>query len=145
MEIDGIWRGEYTYDDTYKGYRPGGGIVPFILRIKLATVTGKRGSFAGICQDDPAIVGVSDHAKVYGIISHDDLFLVKLYPKVFGYDQSGKLLTSDEPHPEILYNGIFSENNVFHGQWRMEKTLRMIKDTVCEVSASSGHWWMKRI
>jgi len=87
MGIDGIWNGEYSYDDN----------------IGLAC------SFKGLCQDDPNVSFISAHASVLGTMTSKELFMVKQYPKTFAFDREGLLITGEQPHPEIYYMGAFSK------------------------------------
>lgn len=142
--ISGIWRGEYVHDHKYSDYRPTKAI-PFILRIKQAGLLGTKAGFQGICQDDPLITGIASHSKVYGTIEAKSIFFVKLYPTTHAYDQHGNLMTGDDAHPEIVYEGSQSDSNIFHGLWKMDKTIRMVNGNLAILNAMTGHWWMKKM
>jgi hypothetical protein len=144
MGIEGTWRGEYTYDRQYENsLNPA--VVPFILKIRQAGISGLKGGFTGICQDDPTVTNVTIHATIHGTIELKDIFFAKLYPKTFARDAHGNIILSDEPHPDIFYSGVLADNHIFHGQWRREKTLRMFEGRLGIMPPDSGHWWMKKM
>jgi len=142
--IEGIWQGEYVYDEYCKV--PFQQVtIPFTLSIRQSGVLGMSGGLEGVWQDDSTINAITMPANVYGLAKDNELFFVKLYPKTFGYDEGGNLFVGDEAHPEIFYTGMLWKDGIFHGTWRIERTFRKVNGRLYEILAGSGMWWIKKV
>ncbi|HEY9047211.1 MAG TPA: hypothetical protein VIN08_15000 [Ohtaekwangia sp.] len=144
MIIDGLWKGEYVYDEYCKvPFKQT--TVPFSLSIRQSGIMAMSGGFEGIWQDDTTISDITVPGNVYGVLKETELFFVKLYPRTYGYAHDRSFFVGDEPHPEIHYTGRFWKEDIFEGTWRIERTFRKVNGRLCEIAESSGLWWIKRI
>jgi hypothetical protein len=138
--IQGIWKGEYTYDRKYEHpliTQP----VPFILRIKTVD---DSGLFEGMCQDDPEIGLISLSAVIYGMVKPNGIFFTKKYSKTMTMDAGGNVIIGEESHPDIMYECSWSESDRFFGTWRAERTFRKVNEKVIEMLPIHGAWWIER-
>jgi hypothetical protein len=141
FEIQGIWKGEYIYDDRFQPSLTKASI-PFILRIKSIE---SSGLFEGMCQDDPAISQIDFPADIFGKFDGDQLIFSKRYPKTVLQDNFGKLVTVDEAQPDIIYQARLGSSDRILGTWRMERTFRKLDGKVVEIGPITGVWWMVRL
>jgi hypothetical protein len=143
MIIEGIWKGEYVYDEYCKV--PFQQVtIPFTVSIRQSGVMGMSGGFEGIWQDESAKSNITIAANIYGLVTDQELFFVKLYPKTFGYDELGNFFVGDEPHPEIFYKGLLWKDDILHGTWKIGRTFRKVNGRLYEISDGSGLWWIKK-
>ena len=140
IEIKGVWKGEYVYDEKFQPSVVKTS-VPFILKIKSID---ENGLFEGMCQDDPMVSKINLSAELFGSIKDNELFFVKKYSKTLINDAFGNVTIADGPHPDIIYEGTLKENGQFFGRWSIGRTLTKIDNKVTEVPAVTGIWWMKR-
>ena len=140
FDIKGIWKGEYLYDDRFQPSVvkiP----VPFILKIKSPD---NDGLFEGICQDDPSISQIHFAADVFGRLESTGLIFTKRYPKTILHDIFGKLVTIDQPQPDVIYQAKIKTTGRILGTWKVERTFRKLNDKLMQIGPISGIWWMER-
>lgn len=147
MDINGVWRGEYIIIKHMMS--TGKEIpVPFFLKIKTTTESGlvglHRGLFEGVCQDDPELTKITEHANIYGSLDLNSVFFIKQYPKLLIRTASGDVESFDDTHPEVQYRGEFKKD-VFSGSWNMHRTFRTVKGQLSELFPMHGTWWMKKM
>jgi hypothetical protein len=146
VDINGIWKGEYMTKQFM--FETGSETpVPFVLKIK-STGEGRfisldRGLFEGICQDDPVITKIEQHASIFGSLDLEGIYFVKQYPKLFVQMPTG-IQPYDSTHPEIYYVGQFKDD-VFSGTWKMNSTFRKINGKLAQLKAMNGLWWMRKV
>jgi hypothetical protein len=140
VEIKGIWKGEYVYDDKLQPsiVKPS---TSFILKIKSID---EKGLFEGMCQDDPVASDINLSAEIYGVIKNNELFFVKKYSKTIIRDVFGNVTIVDGPHPDIVYSGKLNHKDQFFGAWSVERTFRKLNNNILEFPPINGLWWMKR-
>jgi hypothetical protein len=140
FEIKGIWKGEYVYDDRFQPSVVKTSI-PFILKIKSVD---NDGLFEGMCQDDPSISQIHFAADIFGRLESTELTFTKRYPKTTFQDDSEKLVTFDQPQPDVIYQAKISTTGRILGTWKIEMTFRKLNDKVMQIGPVSGVWWMER-
>ncbi len=141
FEIKGIWKGEYIYDDRFQPSVVKTSI-PFILKIKS---TNSDGLFEGMCQDDPSISQIDFAADIFGKLESTELVFTKRYSKTVFRDSFGKLVTVDQPQPDVIYQAKLSATGKILGTWKLERTFRKVNDKVMQIGPISGVWWMERL
>ena len=141
FDIKGIWRGEYVYDDRFEP-RIVKTPIPFLLKVKSVD---PNGLFEGMCQDSPEVSQIDFPADIYGKWEEDQLTFSKRYPKTLFRDGSGKLMSVNEPHPDIIYQAKIGNSDKLLGTWRIEKTFRKLEGKVVEIGSITGVWWMVRL
>ena len=140
FEVNGIWKGEYVYEDKFQPTILKTAI-PFVLRIKS---TMDLGQFTGICQDDPELSRIDIPANIYGTVRDYELFFVKKYSKTLIHDNNGDLIVGDEPHPDIIYRAKITSQQRLSGTWQIERMFRKVNGRVTEIPKVGGHWWIER-
>jgi hypothetical protein len=146
LDINGIWKGEYSVHHFM--FETGKEIpVPFVLKIN---TTGEnrfvpldKGLFEGICQDDPVVSKVALHATIKGSFDRYGIYFVKQFPMLVVQNASGGVTTYDDLHPEIVFTGEFKDDH-FSGAWYTNRTFRKINGTLRELMAMKGVWRMEK-
>ena len=138
MNLQGIWKGFYQYNNKRLPESYSTSITGFTIEIK--SFDGKN--FEGTVFDDLESGGTRGIGTITGKIKNNKISFVKKMPVSTIVYPDGTVVEEDKPHRNIYYQGIL-EHKVFKGTWRFKFGISF-RGGIFLYPASKGTWQMEK-